>query len=397
MLSIAEERMFSLGPRDLASVLSYKNMRFALGKMMYALESRDVFCLFAPDASITRNRPRWLSGYGYGGLIRWDRKDIAFPEIRPNACGMLLMSLEELPEKKRLIDRAAQVNEKGFTVDGIEINPDFGKGNHFLEFYEPLEVSEGASEILPPDRYYAVLHCSGPELKDEMYSYAENGKKVDTPLGKITLLEGEEVEKYYESWRKLEQFTKKRRKLLAERILGPFDPISNLTHQGLFSRGEARLGCYDTKDKSSKNRLFPVALRWNLPVYVFEGKGNLSDEVLSRVGFRERAEKTGLETELKNANILPHGGGYELKLSYRTVDILNTGLGNVYVLSDPEPATGVGETEENKGITEFGKMTVVDPRALPYSYRGEEVVKRAVEFDLSDISAKLRPLMTIKV
>ncbi|KXA89956.1 hypothetical protein AKJ57_04665 [candidate division MSBL1 archaeon SCGC-AAA259A05] len=60
MLQLAEERIFSLGPRDLASALSYQNMRYGLGKVIYALEG-DVYCVFGPDATITRNKGRWTS------------------------------------------------------------------------------------------------------------------------------------------------------------------------------------------------------------------------------------------------------------------------------------------------------------------------------------------------
>ncbi|KXB02776.1 hypothetical protein AKJ43_00645 [candidate division MSBL1 archaeon SCGC-AAA261D19] len=250
-MNLAEERIFSLGLRDLSSVLSYKNIRYALGKMMYALESKDVYCVFATDASITRNEGRWLSGYGYGGLIRWKKEDVAFPEIRPNACGMLLMRLEELPNREELARKASEVNRSELTLDGVEIKPDFGKGNHFFEFYEPLEVSEGTSDALSSDAYFAILHSSGPELKKEVYSYAQKGERVKTPLGKITLLKGEKAKEYYKTWKRLESFSKKRRELLAEKILGSYDLISNFTHQGLFSkkRGQIRMLRYDGRQR----------------------------------------------------------------------------------------------------------------------------------------------------
>lgn len=397
MLALAEERIFSLGMRDLSSVLSYKNMRHALGKMMYALGSKRVYCVFAPDATITRNKGRWLSGYGYGGLIRWRDENVAFPEIRPNACGMLLMQLDELPEREELVRRASEANGNELTLDGVEIKPDFGKGNHFFEFYEPMEVSEETSEVLSSDDYYAVLHSSAPELKGEVYSYAGNGEKVETPLGRISVLKGEKAEEYYETWNRLESFSKRRRELLAEELMGSYDLISNFTHQGLFSRNEARLGCYDTMDGEGKNHLFPVALRWDTPVYIFKGKNNLSEETLDRLEFAERSEKLNLEDNLKNANILPHGGGYDLKLSYRNTEITNTDFGNVFTLSDPKPAVRVEEAEEERGISKFGKMTISNPRELPYSYRGESVIRRTVELDLSDPVAKLRPILTVKI
>lgn len=396
LLQLAEDRIFSLGPRDLASALSYQNMRYGLGKMIYALEG-EAYCVFGPDATITRNKGRWTSGYGYGGVIHWNDENIAFPELRPNACGMLLMGLHDLPAKDELLKRAAELNAQSPVLDDIQVEPDLGAGNHFLEFYEPMEVSKELSETLLSYEYFAILHCSGPELKEEIYSYADGENKVDTPLGETTVLYGNEADEYYAKWKRLESFSKQRRELLAEKIVETYDPISNYTHQGLTSRSEARLGCYDTMDSSGGNRLFPLTLRWDCPVYIFEGKNNLSPEVLQRVGFLERAEKLGLEKDLKRINILPHGGGYEIKLDYQNINITNTGLGNVFTLSNPEPAVRVDEVEAETGVTEFGGMNITNPRELPYTYRGKKVVRKIMELDLSKLVGKLRPLMTLKI
>lgn len=397
LLSLADEHIFSLGKRDLGSALSYKNTLYGLGKMMYASESADAYVLFAPDSSITRNKARWLSGYGYGGVIWWENKNIAFPEIRPNGCGMLLMELEELPDMEKTVKRASEVNEEKIEVDGIEIDPDFGKGNHFFEFYEPLEVTEEFSDIIPSDSYFAILHSSGQELKNNVYSYVEKGEEIGTPLGKINVLRDGQIDEYYKEWEKLESFSKKRREILAEEVVGSLNTISNFTHQGLFSKTEARLGCYDTMDKSGKNRLFPVALRWDCPVYVFKGEKNLSEKVLERMEFKERAKRLGVTEKIKNINILPHGGGYDVQLAYQNVDMINTKFGNVYELSNPEPADRVSEIKIDSGITEFGKMTVTNPHELPYSYRGKEVVRKTMELELSEIAAKLKPITTLKM
>ncbi|KXA88733.1 hypothetical protein AKJ57_06410 [candidate division MSBL1 archaeon SCGC-AAA259A05] len=396
LLQLSEERIFSMGPRDLSSALSYKNMIYGLGKMISVLEG-NVYCVLGPDASITRNKKRWSSGFGYGGVIHWKDENVMFPEIRPNACGMLLMGLRELPDKDELIKKAVKLNENGIVLDGIEIEPDFGAGNHFFEFYDPLELPDGSSDALSSYDYFAILHGSGPELKNSIYSYAEEGERVKTPLGEITVLEDGEVDEYYKRWKELEDFSKRRRELLAERIVGEFGSISNYTHQGMFSINEARLGCYDTIDESEGNRLFPVALRWDCPVYIFEGKENLSEEILDRLEFRERAERLGLVDALKNINILPHGGGYEIGLNYQNVEVTNTNFGNVFMLSNPEPAGSLREIKPGTGIAEFGGMNVTNPRELPYTYRGKKIVRKTMELDLSDLVGKLRPLMTLKI
>ncbi|KXB02775.1 hypothetical protein AKJ43_00640 [candidate division MSBL1 archaeon SCGC-AAA261D19] len=150
-------------------------------------------------------------------------------------------------------------------------------------------------------------------------------------------------------------------------------------------------------DDKGKNRLFPVTLRWDYPVYVFKGKNNLSKETLDKLEFTRRAEKLKIEDELRNVNILPHGGGYKLELSYRNIEVTNTDFGNIFTLSDPKPAVRVEEAKKGKGVSKFGKMVIANPHALPYSYRGGSVIRRTVELDLSDIAASLRPILTIKI
>jgi hypothetical protein len=90
LLEEARQHIFSLGLQDLASALSYENMVHGLGKVLFVLDS-NAFCVFGPDATITRNVKRWESGFGYGAVIKWFDKGIAFPEMRPNGCGMILV------------------------------------------------------------------------------------------------------------------------------------------------------------------------------------------------------------------------------------------------------------------------------------------------------------------
>ncbi len=167
----AEERIFSLGLRDLASAMSYQNMRYGLGKVLHVAEK--AYCVFSPDATITRNVGRWQSGFGYGGVIRWQPKGIFFPEMRPNGCGMILVRLNELPEKEDILERISEVETDDLTLDGIKIETNFGKGNHFFEFYSSLGATPEVEETVPSDGYFAIMHGSPAERKDELYDMIE--------------------------------------------------------------------------------------------------------------------------------------------------------------------------------------------------------------------------------
>lgn len=381
LLSLARSRIFTLGLKDLASELSMKNMEYGLAKILYALDSDRAFSFFSPDATITRNIGRWMSGFGYGMVIRWPG-NVFFPEIRPNGCGMILVKLNGKPSRKEIIKTAGELNYSDLSLDGYSIEPDFGKGNHFFEFYSVLNSQE---EKIPEDCYYAIIHGSSPERKSDMYGVIDSAPRVKTPLGDIAMLEGKEANEYYRKWIDFENFSKKRRELIAKEVLGDVEVISNITHQGMFGENEARLGCYDTMDKSYPRgeALFPVALRWDVPVYIFKGKENLSEEVLSMAGIKEAAEKANLTDEIKNINILPHGGGYHINMDYTEIKVVESRMGNTFVLNGSTPP--------------HGEMIITNPHELPYSYRGREVVEKIMTYDLGTSVAKLKPIMTLKI
>ncbi len=395
LIDASTKRIFSFGPRDLASALAYENMRYGLGKIMYALDDYGVSCVFGPDATITRNVERWESGFGYGAVIKWPGKGVFFPEIKPNACGMLLAKIDELPPREDMIRRMSEVMDSELFLDGVRVRPDFGHGNHFFEFYSVLESSPDVEEDIPKDGFYVLLHGSAPEKKDAFYGAVESVERVLTPMGEIAVLEGASGREYYRSWVGLEDFSRRRREFILKEVLGNYKVVSNTTHQGLSSENEIRLGCYNSVEKA----LFPVAMRWDIPVYVFRGKPNLSEEVISRVGFHERAEETGLLDRLEGTNILPHGGGYKVDLEYTKISVVNGGRCNHFVLSGAKPASSVSEMMGNskRGVSSFGEMVIMNPRELPYDYRGLSVIEKTMEYELGTPVAKLQPLMTLKV
>lgn len=386
LLNLAEKRIFSLSIRDIASALSYENMRYGIGKMIYALNSDSVHCVLGPDATITRNIDRWMSGFGYGAVIRWSDTGVFFPEMRPNGCGMILVKLDEMLPGDEIIERISEIEASDISFKGVKLKPDFGKGNHFLEFYKPIGISSDIEDIMPEECNYAILHGSAPEKKDEIYN-PENGMQVQTPLGKISVLKGNSGKEYYRKWINYEKFCKGRREFLIKEVVGKCKVISNFTHQGMFSRNEIRLGCYDTMDNSYKgSALFPVALRWDHPVYIFKGKENLSDDVIGRLGFDERADEHGIKQDLNRINILPHGGGYRVEIRYTKISVMKTRIGNNFILKGAK-----------KGVSKFGEMIIMNPYEIPYNYRGMSVIGKIMEYDLGMPVAKLQPLMTLKI
>lgn len=384
LLKQAREHIFSLAPRDLAAALAFENMSLGLGKMFHVLDGK-TFCVFGPDGTITRNTDRWQSGFGYGGVIKWEGDDVAFPEIRPNGCGMILVKLHEMPDEKELFERVSSLNNSSLTLNGTLIKPDFGKGNHFFEFYTPTEVSPDMESQLPRDATYSILHCSSPERKPLIYDAFQDEGWTSTPLGMFHMLEGKTARDYLRIWQEFESFCKKRRALLMKEVTGRFKIISNETHQGLFGANEIRLGCY----RASDNTLFPVALRWDLPVYIMQGIQNLSRDLLKKLRFQKRAERLGLVDDLIDINILPHGGGYKLLIPYTDLKVHRLNRVQYFSLKEPEQAGGK--------ISRYGRIVFRSPRELPYDYRGKKVIRKTIEYKLGEPVAKLQPVMTLKV
>jgi hypothetical protein len=393
LLSLAEERIFSLGVDDSASRLSYTNMRYGLAKIISALLERgtdigETFCVLGPDATITRNIERWNSGFGYGCFIHWPgegytREKVIFPEVRPNACGMILAVIDGKPQsKKELLSRICEVKERELFIGGVPIQWDLDKGNHFIETHL---VEDSRWDGMPIDSHTALIHTSISEFKSQLYGFeAFGGRWVDTPFGGCYVLEGEAADEYFDRYKRLEVLSREKRRLLLTEIFGDCMVVCNPIHQGLSASNVVRLGVYDSTENStcpSNTPLFPLALRWDIPVYLMRGFQNLSPGVMAQLGFLGRAEELGITDLMENMNILPHGGGYELVKPLRELeDVHRTKRGLYRIVAKGERP-----------------LVFLNPRGLPYTYRGEVVLRAAEEHGLGESMAELRQVCSFKV
>ncbi|MHA1333731.1 MAG: hypothetical protein ACTSPL_06660, partial [Candidatus Odinarchaeia archaeon] len=296
-------------------------MRYGLAKIHWCqnklgMEANATF-ISTPDETVTKNISRWHNGVGYGGKISWGegREKLIFLDVKPNACGMLVGGLDELPSPHKLIEAIKELNSQEEYIDNIKIHWDFNKGNHFIDVFA---VFQSVSINLPP--YVFIIHSSAPELKgenpaglglyyDKSQRLKEMMKVIDTPFGQCRILLDNDAKEYLEFCKYSEEFSKQRRRIAAEKIFGDYIEIANRTHQGLINYNEIILGAHYIENSSSSN-LYPIALRADLPAYLVEGVPNLSDEIIDSLGFGKRAETLGVYHRLKNANLLPHGGGY---------------------------------------------------------------------------------------
>ncbi len=390
-LNEAEKHIFSMGLGDSGSKLCKANMKYGLAKIHYWQESSGITpkatFISTPDMTVTRNVNRWREGFGYGGKISWGKGDeeIIVLNTKPNACGMFVGGLERFPDEKRLLERVEVFQKKKSFVNKIKVKWDFSKGNHFIEIFSVKPMVEVE---LPP--YVFVIHGSASELRenspfgwglyyDKSPVLRKEADCVNTPFGSLPILEGKKAKRYFELYQFADVFAKQKRELVAKELFGDCQLISNETHQGLLNYNEILLGAHYINGKS---KLYPLTLRADLPAYLLKGRKNLRPESIESLGFGKRARKLGVYQRLRQANLIPHGGGYTFPQLLSVEEVYEIG-GKRYFKAD--------------AANDRGKQIIFDIRDIPFIYRGREVALRLLELELGEIAAKLIPLYVIKV
>ena len=393
MLQNAKRHCFFVGLNDSGAELCRANTAFGIAGIHYIQNQLglrpDATFISTPDMTITRNTSRWQSGFGYGGKVSWGAgdNDLIILNTKPNACGMLVGGLEELPDIESLIRKLHEMETNTIRIDGVEVIWDFYKSNHFIDAFRVVPVAK-LDENLPP--YAFIIHGSADEFRgdnesgigmyfDKSEQLCEIAERVETPFGQFRILTGNYAKKYFERYQYVESFSKQKRRMAAELLFGKFVEISNETHQGLINMNEIALGCHYLKNRAT---LFPLALRADLPAYLVKGNYNLSPESIELLGFEKRAKNLDVYERLLNANIIPHGGGYVLP------DILTV---NRVIEVDGKRYFEV-EMQNDRG-----KKIISEVRELPYEYRGRRVVLRSLEIGAIEIFAKLIPEYVLKI
>ena len=107
LLERASKHYFTLGLGDGASYLCRENMKYGLAKIHIIQEKLglkpNATFLSTPDETVTRNKTRWKAGFGYGGKLVWGsgKERLIVLDGKPNACGMLVGGLDELPKPQK--------------------------------------------------------------------------------------------------------------------------------------------------------------------------------------------------------------------------------------------------------------------------------------------------------
>ncbi|RMH97663.1 MAG: hypothetical protein D6681_11825 [Calditrichaeota bacterium] len=393
-LERAAEHIFHDRSPDVGARLCLENMRYGLAKIHFVQQrlglTANATFIASPDVTVTINSYRWNSGFGYGGKLSWGDGDqeLIFLDTKPNCCGMFVGGLDTLPPKEKLVYRAATMKRERCEIDGIRIKWNLEKGNHFVDVFEVKPLADNLH--LPP--YAFIAHTSGSELKKESHlgpglyidssaALRDRAEVIQTPFGPVHILTGAAAREYYEFYRVAEAFATKRRAKAAELLFEQFTTIANANHQGLLNANEIALGV-NTWQVGAMDVLQPLALRPDLPAYLFRGLPNFTPGVIRSLDWEARARRLGVYHRLENANFMPHGAGYNFP-GWKEV------IGNYEVAGR--------RFFELKSTRGEGTEIVGDLRNVPYEYRGEEIFARTVELGLGMPVAELIPIYVLKI
>lgn len=391
-LAHAQQHLFSMGLPDSAARLCSANMIYGMAKINWVLRElgypADTTFIGTPDMTITRNVARWLAGFGYGGKLQWGDGDrpVVILDVKPNGCGMLVGGLQELPEPHTVVERLEDLKRSAASLMGIPIDWDFGRSNHFIDL---CRLTPAVSDLnLPP--YAFVVHGSCPELHgstalgpgcywDSSPVLQEQCRIFETPWGALHVLVDQHAVDYLRFWQRADQFSKERRLLAGQRCFGEFELIANTTHQGMHDLNTILLGCQDTAAPEAS--LLPIMVRGDLPGYLFEGRPNLTEDLLEDMGFGERARQLGVLHRLLNANVIPHGAGYDLPHLRDVVRVITVGDKRYFEML----------CADNRSTE-----TVEDLHDTQQKYRGRQPVLKTLECGLGKLAATLTPLHVVK-
>jgi len=174
ILRNAKNHCFFIGLNDSGSELCKANTVYGIAGI-HCIQNQlgvspNATFISTPDMTITRNTGRWKSGFGYGGKISWGSgdNDLIILDTKPNACGMLVGGLEELPNIVSLIKKLHELEASKMEIEGIEVTWEFYKSNHFIDLFRVKPIAKLDQE-LPP---YAFIIVRMPLFKQPRYSFS---------------------------------------------------------------------------------------------------------------------------------------------------------------------------------------------------------------------------------
>lgn len=393
LLEQARNELYSWATNDLTCQLAKEVMCIGLAKIKLFYQELDldprVIVAFGPDGSVTRNKARFNEGVGYGCAVA--TQDYIFPSLlHPNGCGFGLFQIENMAPLQELMKNLRRLKKEGVPIGEKRGKWDVWKSNHFIDILRLDEVNLNYSkyENWLSQGHYVLIHSSQQvETKRLSQWNADEFIRVDTPFGTIEGLSDDSLKEYLRFFQEVEAYSKKKRISIANELFGEeVRCIANPTHQGYYQENNynvMRLGLYNSLDRTGEKNLpfFPLAFNGYSFIYLYEGQPNIKEQHWTNHQY-QRAKTLNHEDFLKQANILPHGGGYKLMYPFSRVRSVVFDKTNYFELLDAPMES---------------QMLIQNIEALEYGYRGPtEILPLVDRLELGKRVARFVPIQVIK-
>lgn len=373
----AEKYLFNLGMQDTAGRIGEINAIWFIAKMHYIQEKLGyepkAMVIGSPDFTFQKSVDKFQASVPEGAKVIWGGNSYNFipVEIRPDFCGMLVGGADD-SSYDNILDKLYEMKRKRYEIDSVEIQlRNFSPGSHFLNVYE----IKNHEELNLPERV-AILHTSSNEMHKPLVKFArENGEEIKTPFGNSLILRDEDAVEYEKYCRNASLFSKEKRKLLYEEIFNNDEIISNCNHYELLGLDEAIIGSNIVNEEGG---IFSITFLNILPAYLVKSRRNLSERKIKEILPREM--EGWVFDKLRNANLLPHGGGHKLNSFKLKETIVYPSGKKLFILSH---ANNVLACEELWNI--------------PTTYRSDDVLEKVFSLELAEPYATLEFLYGIKV
>jgi hypothetical protein len=283
---------------DVSADLAYQIGIVGLGRI-HGLQEHlgqepDAKLLVAPDATPSSNTMRCQAGFASGTRYWWSPGEPWLPVgFGPNACGLCVVGLPEMPDPVEVRDRLDQMQARPPKVDGLPLVLDIGRRNHFIGIFTVHDApSLSCSHV-------AVLHCSAPELANvdrphqRVKPRPEIVRTLNTAAGPISYVVGEDASSFWESFVSGNAFAVQKRSTIASVLFPEGEVLSNRMHQGYASSHEIVLGSH-VGDADSH--------------YVYLG-GFASPSYLYQPSTPGPSIAPDVALATRDGRLLPHGGG----------------------------------------------------------------------------------------
>ena len=330
--------------------------KFGVIKLKYALKERgydpdNIIVVYGPGSGITNTPRERRAGFEDGARLL--TKDVIVPYIKP-ACGYYVGKVPYEKMSKKEIDEIEKTYEKiksSFQVDGYEVSAWTDKlnpnSNHFLELWRLSNFSDNHLE----EGLYLGIHTEF-DHNHEMWKEAkeELAEKVRTPLGEIEIIEGNDKDRFLREMEKIEELSKKKRRVLASLLVEDIEEVFNENHKKYFRNGNwygSDASNYFSVDSKGRPQYVPICFDEEEPVYLVKGKRNVNRNIWPE-DYKKRVYEKGFDRLIEQINILPHGGGEtkddylfdNLRIDLSSQEIILEGNGEIKRIKDPSKELG---------------------------------------------------------